>query len=189
MELSNTNNTLSEKYLFFIHLNRVVINKYYFEFLPLFRGIQLYKPTSSPVKSQIANDLTWPWSDQRVFSFSNLEGHHFDNREAPWDEAGMKKESTERTEKSNKANHTQYSCENFFIVFPIQYFSGTAWLFRLIQRMTDYWKKNSLVHSVLLFQNSFKSTKRTVNNHVIIVKGRLPKGSCEPYVWTSNYTQ
>ena len=126
MELSNTNNTLSEKYLFFIHLNRVVINKYYFEFLPLFRGIQLYKPTSSPVKSQIANDLTWPWSDQRVFSFSNLEGHHFDNREAPWDEAGMKKESTERTEKSNKANHTQYSRENFFIVFPIQYFSGTA---------------------------------------------------------------
>lgn len=56
----------------------------------------------------------------------SLEGHHFDNREAPWDEAGMKKESTERTEKSNKANHTQYSCENFFIVFPIQYFSGTA---------------------------------------------------------------
>ena len=91
LELSNTNNTLSEKYLFFIHLNRVVINKYYFEFLPLFRGIQLYKPTSSPVKSQIANDLTWPWSDQRVFSFSNLEGHHFDNREAPWDEAGMKR--------------------------------------------------------------------------------------------------
>ena len=36
----------------------------------------------------------------------SLEGHHFDNREAPWDEAGMKKESTERTEKSNEANHT-----------------------------------------------------------------------------------
>ena len=92
--LHNTNNTLSEKYLFFILSNRVVINKYYFEFLPLFRGIQLYKPTSSPVKSQVANDLT------------NVEGHHFDNREAPWDDAGMQKESTERTEKSNKANHT-----------------------------------------------------------------------------------
>ena len=91
----------------------------------------------------------------------NLAGHHFDNREAPREDAKLK------SEHKKVIKHVRlYSNENSFIFFYCNISQARLDLSDLFGRewLTTEYMRHSHVHSALLFQKQFKSTKQTVNN-------------------------
>ena len=82
-----------------------------------------------------------------------------------WTRLGGKRSQHERTEKSNKANHT-VKLWKFLFNYNFSYPVFLRHVLTMQTHSENNWllEKHYHVNSVLLFQNSFKSTKRTANN-------------------------
>ena len=102
----------------------------------------------------------------------NLAGHHFDNREAPREDAKLK------SEHKKVIKHVRlYSNENSFI-FSIAIFLRHGLTYQTYSAEND-WLLN--ICGILMYTRPcfFKNSSSLLNKQWIIAKGRLPKGSCE----------